>query len=75
MSLYLPLALASQKERSQRSIILHVWNIIFSEFLFFSFHSSCWMQDAKSERNVRAFEGMFLLESITRVCFHHESLY
>ena len=33
-------------------MILHVWNIIFSEFLLFSFHSSCWILDAKFERNV-----------------------
>ena len=59
MFLCLPLALASQKERRQRLIILHVWNIIFSEFLLFTFHSSWWMQDAKSGQNVQALEGMF----------------
>ena len=35
------LGLASQKERRQHLIILHVWIIIFSEFLLFYFHSSC----------------------------------
>ena len=54
-----PLALASQKERRQLLIIPHVWNIIFSEFLFFSFHSSCLMQDTKFKGNVWALEGMF----------------
>ena len=68
------LPLASQKERRQWWIIFHVQNIIFSEFIFFSYHSSCWMQDAKSGQNVLGFEGIFWLESITRVCFHPSSL-
>ena len=37
MFLCMPLALASLKERKQRLIIVHVWNIIFSDFLFFAF--------------------------------------
>ena len=53
------LALCSQKERRQQLIILYVRNITFCEFLFFSFHSLRWMQDAKSEKNVQALEGMF----------------
>ena len=53
------LALASQKERKQRWIIVHVLNFILSEFLLFSVHSSCWMQDAKSGRNIR----------LSKVCF------
>ena len=53
------LALSSQKEIRQQLIILYVWNIIFCEFLPFSFHSLGWMQDAKSGKNVRALEGMF----------------
>ena len=56
---FLPLALASQKERRQKFIILHVWNIIFRDFLFFSFHFLCWMQKAKSMQNVHALKGMF----------------
>ena len=47
------LALSSHKERKQRLIIHHVLNIILSEFLPSSVHSSCWMQDAKSRRNIR----------------------
>ena len=47
-----PLALASQKERRQRLII-------FSKFLLFSIHLSCWMQDAKSRGNVWALKDMF----------------
>ena len=46
MILCLSLSLASQKERRQKLIIFHVQNTIFSEFLLFSFHSLCWMQDA-----------------------------
>ena len=42
------LALASQKERRCQLIILCLWNIIFSEFLLFSIHSLCQMQDGKS---------------------------
>ena len=53
------LALASQKERKQRWIIVHVLNFIFSEFLPSSTHSSCWMQDAESGRNIR----------VSKVCF------
>ena len=53
------LALASQKERKQRLIILHVLNTILDEFLPFYVHSSCWMQDAKFGQNIRALEGMF----------------
>ena len=48
-----------QKERRQRLIVLYEWNIIFSEFLLFSFYSSCWMQDTKSGQNVGALKGMF----------------
>ena len=55
----LPLTLASQSERRQRLIILHVCNIIFNEFLLFSFHSFCWMQDSKLGQNLRTLEGMF----------------
>ena len=47
------IALASQKERKQRWIIHHVLNFILSEFLPSSIHSSCWMQDAKSGRDIR----------------------
>ena len=47
------LALASQKERKQRRIIHYVLNFILSEFLPSSIHSSCWMQDAESGRNIR----------------------
>ena len=54
-----PLAFASQKERRQRLTILHVWNTIFGEFLLFSFHSLCWMQNAWPGQNVGALEGMF----------------
>ena len=46
-------ALASQKERKQRRIIFHVLNFILSDFLPFSIHSSCWMQDAKSGQNIQ----------------------
>ena len=46
------LALASQKERKQRLIILHVLNIILSEFLPYYVHSSCEMQDAKFRQNI-----------------------
>ena len=53
------LALASQKERKQQWIIHHVLNIILSEFLSSSVHSSCWMQDAKSGQNIR----------LSKVCF------
>ena len=53
------LALASQKERKRRWIIVHVLNFIFSEFLPSSVHSSCWMQDAESGRNIR----------LSKVCF------
>ena len=69
MFLSVPLVLANQKETRQRLIILHVWNIIFSEFLFFSFHSSRWMQYAKSKKNIQALDSMFLLESIIRCVF------
>ena len=34
-------------------------NIIFSELLLFSFHSSRGMQEAKYKGNVQALEGMF----------------
>ena len=51
--------LASQKERKQRWIIFHVLNIILNEFLHSSIHSSCWMQDAKSGRNIQ----------LSKVCF------
>ena len=53
------LALASQKERKQRLIIPHVLNFIIGEFLPSSIHSSCWMQDAESGRNIR----------LSKVCF------
>ena len=33
------------------------------------------MQDAKSEQNLWALEGMFFLDSITSVCFHHDFLH
>ena len=46
------LALASQKEGKQRWIIFHVLNFIVSEFLPSSIHTSCWMQDTKSGRNI-----------------------
>ena len=46
---YVFLALARQDERRHQLIILSVWNITSSESLFFSIHSSCWMQDAKFE--------------------------
>ena len=52
------LALSSQKERRQQLIVLYVWNIIFCEFLLFSFHSLGWIPDAKSGKNVWALEGM-----------------
>ena len=54
-----PIELASQKERRWRLIIPYVWNIIFSEFLLFCFHYSCWMQDPKSGQNVQALKDMF----------------
>ena len=54
-----PLALASQKERRQQLIILHVQNINLNEFRIFSFHSSFWMHDAKFGRNLQALEGIF----------------
>ena len=38
---YVLVVFASQKERRQQLIILHVRNIIFTMFLLFSFHSSC----------------------------------
>ena len=53
------LELASPKERKQRLIIFHVLNIILNEFLPFSVHSSCWMQDGKSGQNIR----------LSKVCF------
>ena len=53
------LALASQKERKERLIIHHVLNIIISEFLPSSVRSLCWMQDAKSGKNIR----------LSKVCF------
>ena len=53
------LALAGQKERKQRWIILHVLNIVLNEFLLSSIHSSCWMQDANSEQNI----------PLSKVCF------
>ena len=59
MFCYLLLALASQKERNQRWIIFNVLNIILSEFLPSYVHSSCWMQDAKSGRNIQ----------LSKVCF------
>ena len=59
MFCFLLLALASQKERKQRRIIVHVLNFILSEFLPSSVHSSCWMQDAESRRNIR----------LSKVCF------
>ena len=46
------LAFASLKERKQRLIIHLVLNIIVNEFLRSSVHSSCWMHDAKSRRNI-----------------------
>ena len=53
------LALANQKERRHRLIILRVWNIISTKFILFSMHSLCLMQDAKSRRNVLALKGIF----------------
>ena len=35
------LALASQKERRQRLIILHIWNTFFSDFILSSIYSLC----------------------------------
>ena len=58
------LAMASQKERKQRWIIVHVLNIIINEFLPSSVHSSCWMQDAKSGQNIR----------LSKVCFDYDHL-
>ena len=37
----------------------YVLNIILNDFLLFSIHSSCWMQDAKSEQNIWALKYMF----------------
>ena len=53
------LALAIQKEKTQRLIIIRVWNTFLSEFLLFSIHSLCWKQDVKSGQNIQALEGMF----------------
>ena len=52
MFCFMLLALASQNERKQQLIILHLLNIILSEFLPSYVHSSCWMQDAKSMHNI-----------------------
>ena len=60
-------------QRPHRYVML-VWNIIFSEFLLFSIHSLCWIEDTKFGRNVRAHKSIFLLESITIVCFQREYL-
>ena len=48
------LELVSHKERSHRLTIL-----IMEHNLLFSIHSSCWMQKAKSGKNVGAIECMF----------------
>ena len=53
------LALDRQKERKQRLIIHHVLNNILSEFLPSSIHSSCWMQEDKSGRNIRLLKVCF----------------
>ena len=58
------LALASKKERKRQWIIVHVLNFILSKFLPFSIHSSCWMQDAKSGRNIR-------LSKVSLIREHH----
>ena len=42
-------ALARKEERGQKLIILYAWKIISNEFLLFSMHSMCWMQDTKFE--------------------------
>ena len=49
---YVFLAMASKEERRHQLIILRVCNIIFSEFLLFSVHSLCYMQDTKSKINI-----------------------
>ena len=49
----------NHKKRKQRLIILRVSNNILREFLPFSVHSLCWMQDVKSTQNIRTLEGMF----------------
>ena len=43
------LASASLEERGHRLTILYVWNIISSEFFFFSIHFECQILDAKSK--------------------------
>ena len=53
------LILDSQEERGHKSNIPDVWNIISNEFLLFSIHSSCWIQDAKSMKNMQALKGVF----------------
>ena len=53
------LELARQKEGKHRRIIFHVLNFIVSEFLPSSIHTSCWMQDAKSGRNIRLSKACF----------------
>ena len=53
------LVLVGHEERGHRLISLCIWNIIYIEYLLFSIHSLCWVQDAKLGRNVQALEGVF----------------
>ena len=74
------LALASQKERKQQWIIHHVLNIILSDFVPSSIHSSCWMQDAKCRQNIQlskvcfdiqiSLDGIFITYLSIRIIFY-----
>ena len=44
------------EERQYQSIVRHISNILYTEFLLFSIYSSCWTQYAKSRQDVQTHE-------------------